>query len=154
MKNIYYYDTKIGKIAIVENGEGITNIYPAEMLKVDEMEKKETELIKEAVKQLNEYLDGKRKEFDIPLTPEGTEFQKKVWNELINIPFGVTMSYKEIAEKIGNPKAARAVGMANNKNPILVIVPCHRVIGSNGALVGYACGLDVKKELLKIESSI
>lgn len=153
MKNIYYYNTKIGKIAIVENGEGITNIYPAEMLKVDGMEKKETELIKETAKQLNEYLDGKRKEFDIPLMPEGTGFQKKVWNELINIPFGVTMSYKEIAEKIGNPKAARAVGMANNKNPILIIVPCHRVIGSNGNLTGYACGIETKKKLLNIEKN-
>lgn len=154
MKSIYYYNTKIGKIAIVENGEGITNIYPAEMLEIDKIEEKETEIIKETAKQLNEYLEGKRKEFTIPLAPEGTDFQRRVWNELIKVPFGITVSYKDIAERIGNPKASRAVGMANNRNPILIIVPCHRVVGSNGSLVGYACGLEVKKELLKIEDSI
>ncbi|WP_066874363.1 methylated-DNA--[protein]-cysteine S-methyltransferase [Clostridium mediterraneense] len=152
MKSIYYYNTKIGRIAIIENSGGITNIYPSEMLEIDKIEEKETKLIKETAKQLNEYLDCKRKEFTIPLAPEGTDFQKRVWNELIKIPFGTTVSYKDIAEKIGNPKAARAVGMANNKNPILIIVPCHRVIGSNGNLTGYACGIEIKKKLLNIEN--
>ena len=132
MRNIFYYNTKIGRIGIEEN---------------------ETALLKEAIKQLNEYLDGKRTLFDLPLEPKGTEFQKKVWNALKEIPFGETRSYGEIAKIIGNEKASRAVGMANNKNPIAIIVPCHRGIGANGKLVGYAGGLDLKKKLLQLESN-
>ena len=97
---------------------------------------------------------GKRKEFDLPLLLKGTPFQKQVWEALLNIPFGETRSYKQIAEAIGNPKAVRAVGMANNKNPLLIVVPCHRVIGANGKLVGYAVGLDKKEFLLKLEKSL
>lgn len=89
--------------------------------------------------------------FDLPLDARGTEFQKKVWNELLRIPYGETKSYKDIAVAIGNEKACRAIGMANNKNPIPIIIPCHRVIGSNGKLVGYAGGLNVKEKLLNIE---
>ena len=111
----------------------------------------ETVLIKKANKQLQEYFSGKRKIFDLPLAPTGTEFQQKVWSSLRKIPYGTTNSYKEIAESIGNIKASRAVGMANNKNPILILIPCHRVIGTNGKLVGYAGGIDVKEKLLKIE---
>lgn len=111
----------------------------------------ETVLLKRANKQLQEYFSGKRKIFDLPLAPSGTEFQQKVWSSLQKIPYGKTNSYKEIAESIGNIKAARAVGMANNKNPILILIPCHRVIGANGKLVGYAGGLEVKEKLLKIE---
>ena len=98
-----------------------------------------------------EYLNGKRKSFDIKYEINGTEFQKKVWKELTDIPYGETRSYKEIAVAVGNPKASRAVGMANNKNPIAIIVPCHRVIGSDGKLVGYAGGLDMKRALLTLE---
>lgn len=111
----------------------------------------ETALIKEAAKQLNEYLGGKRRVFDIPLALEGTPFQKAVWKALTDIPYGETRSYREIAESIGQPKACRAVGMANNKNPAAIFVPCHRVIGSNGKLVGYAGGMDVKEKLLALE---
>ena len=108
-------------------------------------------MIKKAYTQLEEYLSGKRTEFDIEIEKIGTEFQKKVWKELLNIPYGETRSYKDIAIAIGNEKACRAVGNANNKNPIAIIVPCHRVIGSNGSMTGYAGGLDIKEKLLKIE---
>jgi methylated-DNA-[protein]-cysteine S-methyltransferase len=101
--------------------------------------------------QINLYLAGKLKSFDVPLDLYGTEFQKRVWNELLKIPYGSVRTYKDIAESIGKPKAFRAVGGANNKNPIPIIIPCHRVIGSNGELVGYGGGLEYKIKLLQIE---
>jgi methylated-DNA-[protein]-cysteine S-methyltransferase len=113
----------------------------------------ETPLIKKTVQQLNEYFNKKRKIFDLPLSPNGTEFQQKVWNCLQKIPYGETCSYGELAKMIGNPKASRAVGMANNKNPIVIIIPCHRVIGADGSLTGYAGGLDIKKILLGLETA-
>lgn len=153
MKYIFYYNTKIGRIGMEENGVAITRLdFINKDAQEEIIEKQETVLLKEAIKQLNEYLDGKRTLFDLPLEPKGTEFQKKVWNALKEIPFGETRSYGEIAKIIGNEKASRAVGMANNKNPIAIIVPCHRVIGANGKLVGYAGGLDLKEKLLKLES--
>lgn len=105
----------------------------------------------ETFNQLDEYFSGKRKEFNLKLNPQGTEFQKKVWNALTKIPYGEVCSYKDIAIAVGNVKACRAVGMANSKNPISIVVPCHRVIGISGKLVGYAGGLDTKDELLKLE---
>ncbi len=150
MMNVIYYDTEIGKIKIEENGGAITKI---EFMgqEIQEELGNETELLKETVKQLEEYFRGVRKDFDLPLEPNGTEFQRRVWKSLIEIPYGETRSYSEIAKAIGNEKACRAVGMANNKNPIPIIIPCHRVIGVNGKLVGYAGGLDVKEKLLKLE---
>lgn len=118
---------------------------------VEGIPEKRTAFLAETERQLSEYFSGKRREFDLPLAPEGTPFQLAVWQALQTIPYGHTCSYGEIAEKIGNPKAARAVGMANNKNPISIIVPCHRVIGANGALTGYGGGIDIKKFLLEIE---
>ncbi|MEG0919389.1 MAG: methylated-DNA--[protein]-cysteine S-methyltransferase [Anaerovoracaceae bacterium] len=112
---------------------------------------KPSRIITKAYKQLEEFLEGKRKKFDLPLNPSGTEFQKSVWKELSNIPYGETKSYKDIAIAIGNPNGCRAVGLANNKNPIPIIIPCHRVVGSNGKLVGYAYGLKLKEKLLNIE---
>ena len=153
MKNVFCYDTKIGRLEIEENGEAITKIDFAKKEIEDDIEKKETLLLKEAIKQLNEYLEGKRNLFDLPLAPEGTEFQNKVWNALKEIPFGETRSYGEIAKIIGNEKASRAVGMANNKNPIMIVIPCHRVIGANGKLVGYAGGVEVKEILLNLEKN-
>jgi len=154
MKNIFYYNTKIGRIGIEENGSAITKIYFINNDEQEEiLEKNETALLKEAIKQLNEYFDGKRISFDLQLQPQGTEFQNKVWKALMEIPFGETRSYGEIAKIIGNEKASRAVGMANNKNPIPIIVPCHRVIGANGKLVGYAGGLDIKEMLLNLEKN-
>jgi len=114
-------------------------------------EQRETPLIKKAAKQLDEYFAGKRKEFDLPLEFNGTEFQKKAWEALLTIPYGETRSYGEIAAQIGSPKAARAVGMANNRNPIVIICPCHRVIGADGSPVGYGGGLPNKEYLLKLE---
>lgn len=104
-----------------------------------------------AAKELSEYFPGNRKEFTVPYKLCGTEFQKKVWQALTEIPYGKTASYEEIAVKIGNPKACRAVGMANNKNKLPIIIPCHRVIGKSGNLTGYAGGLDIKIFLLNIE---
>lgn len=154
MKNIFYYDTKIGRIGIEENGRAITKIYFTNKDNEEEIiNGNETILLKEAIKQLNEYFDGKRSSFDLPMEPKGTEFQNKVWNALKEIPCGETRSYGEIARIIGNEKASRAVGMANNKNPIPIIVPCHRVIGANGKLVGYAGGLDIKEKLLDLEKN-
>lgn len=111
----------------------------------------ETELIKKAAKQLKEYYDGLRRDFDLPLDLQGTPFQLKVWNELLKIPYGQTRTYKQIAQAIGSPKAYRAVGNANNQNRIMVVVPCHRVIGSNGQMIGYAGGIEMKEMLLAIE---
>lgn len=102
--------------------------------------------------ELEEYFAGVRKSFSVPIKPAGTDFQKKVWAALRDIPYGETASYGEIAKRIGNPKACRAVGMANNRNPIAIIIPCHRVIGAGGALTGYAGGLDKKEFLLKLEA--
>lgn len=112
-----------------------------------------TELLSMATIQLDEYLQGKRTTFSLPFKLTGTPFQLAVWKELQNIPYGQTTSYKEIAQKINKPKAYRAVGMANNKNPLPIIIPCHRVIGSNGKLIGYAGGLKLKNYLLELEKS-
>lgn len=112
-----------------------------------------TELLSMATIQLDEYFQGKRTTFSLPFKLTGTLFQLAVWKELQNIPYGKTTSYKEIAQKINKPKAYRAVGMANNKNPLPIIIPCHRVIGSNGKLIGYAGGLKLKNYLLELEKS-
>ena len=148
-----YVNLPVGKIEIIEENEKIIelNIYNEKKNNIIE---KDTKLLLETQKQLKEYFEGKRTKFEIPLNPKGTEFMKKVWKELLNIPYGEVRTYKEIAEKIGNSKASRAVGMANNKNPIPIIIPCHRVIGSNNKLVGYALGLDMKKYLLDLERKV
>jgi len=150
MNNIFFYETEIGIIGIRENSKSITDIFFSKVDTNDNIE--ETYLIKECFKQLKEYFEGNRIKFDLPLETRGTEFQKKVWDELLKIPYGETKSYKDIAIAIGNEKACRAIGMANNKNHIPIIIPCHRVIGSNGKLVGYAGGLNVKEKLLNIEN--
>lgn len=110
-----------------------------------------TKTLEKAFKEIDEFLEGKRKKFTFKIDPIGTEFQKSVWNALLDIPYGEVKSYKDIAIAIGNPKACRAVGMANNKNPIPIVIPCHRVIGSNGKLTGYAYGLVLKAHLLNLE---
>ena len=111
----------------------------------------ENGLNREVIRQLKEYFAGKRREFSLPLSPAGTEFQKKVWSALQEIPYGETRTYKEIAGRCGNEKACRAVGMANHVNPIGIVIPCHRVVGSSGKMVGYAGGLDKKQYLLELE---
>lgn len=109
---------------------------------------------RDVVVQLNEYLQGRRKYFDLPLDLRGTPFQLRVWEELRKIPYGETASYGQVAAAVGVPKGARAVGMANHANPVLLAVPCHRIIGSNGALVGFGCGLDLKQKLLDLEKEV
>lgn len=148
MKSFYLYQASIGKIWIAAD-ENV--IYRISCFEISDVEEKETPVIRDAYKQICDYLHGKRKTFDLLLAPQGTPFQKTVWEELMKIPYGEIRSYKQVAEAIGNPKACRAVGMANNKNPLLIVIPCHRVIGTNGALVGYGGGLDKKSYLLKLE---
>ena len=154
MRNTFLYDTKIGKVGIVDNGHHIIELYFAKDVEMQKIELNETLLLKETAKQLEEYFAGRRKNFDLPLCPEGTVFQKKVWEALETIPYGETWSYKQVAEKVNSPKAYRAVGMANNKNPISILIPCHRVIGASGKLVGYGGGLEIKEYLLNLEQKI
>lgn len=155
MKNAYFYETKLGKIIIAEDGKGITNLSLAPVGRNitldDSYVLDETEPIKEAAKQLMEYLEGTRRKFTVKLNLKGTLFQLRVWEALKEIPYGKTCSYKEVALAAGNGKAFRAVGRANHDNPVMCIIPCHRVIGADGSLVGYAGGLDIKKYLLKLE---
>lgn len=139
--------TPIGNIEITEDNGKIISIKKTEKNIIST----DNKILLQAEKELKEYFDGKRKKFTLPLDLRGTDFQLRVWNVLREIPYGETRSYKEVALAAGNEKASRAVGLANNKNPILIVVPCHRVIGSNGAMTGFACGLDVKKKLLELE---
>ena len=156
-----YLETPIGKLflvaedgCLVELGIQADGSVP-EMGQVGWQEAEvlshEKELLMRATGQIQEYLAGKRTSFDIPICGKGSEFQKKVWKALCEIPYGETRTYGQIAVAIGNPKAARAVGGACNKNPIMIIVPCHRVIGGNGKLVGFGGGLDMKEKLLTLE---
>lgn len=154
MANTFIYDTAIGKVGIRDNGHSITDVYFIQDEENNDVELKETALIKEAARQLGEYFEGNRKDFDIPLEPKGTPFQKSVWEALITIPYGETWSYKQVAQKVNSPKAYRAVGMSNNKNPISIIIPCHRVIGANGKMVGYGGGIPIKEYLLNLEKQI
>jgi methylated-DNA-[protein]-cysteine S-methyltransferase len=175
MKSIFYYQTDLGHIGIAEEDNKITNVFlkpdicqmqDADLNKYSDLKDsteqnscvnsknyclKETDILKEAYSQLYEYLQGKRQVFSVPLAPYGTEFMKSVWKCLCDIPYGETKSYKDIAKAIGNEKACRAVGQANNRNRIPIFIPCHRVIGTNGSLIGYNSGLQVKKLLLEIE---
>lgn len=147
----YFHNTTIGRIGIAEEGGSITNLYFETDAVPQNVEISETEVIREAFRQLNGYLAGDLKTFSLPLTPRGTDFMRIVWKILCRVPFGKTASYKEIAIAAGNPEGARAVGMANNRNPIPIFIPCHRIIGANGKLTGYRGGLDVKKILLELE---
>lgn len=137
----------ITKIVGDENGVSIISV-----LSEGELSTKIPNELQEAVSQLQEYFEGKRKDFDFKLNPKGTDFQQKVWQELLNIPFGKTMSYMDLSKKLGDVKAIRAVASANGKNPLWIVVPCHRVIGTDGSLTGYAGGLWRKKWLLEHET--
>ena len=138
--NYYQYQTVLGLLTICEENDAVIAINVGHYSE-NKGEKRESELIRRTYKQFVEYLDGKRKVFDLPLSLKG-------------IPYGETRSYKQIAVAIGNPKAVRAVGMANNRNPLLIVVPCHRVIGTDGKMVGYAAGMDKKEFLLRLEGSL
>ncbi|MCT4597898.1 MAG: methylated-DNA--[protein]-cysteine S-methyltransferase [Vallitalea sp.] len=155
---MYYtiLDTMFCEMVLVGDEQGLTNIY----LNTEHINGKieisdkwilNNDFFVDIINELNEYISGERKVFSVKLNLEGTEFQKKVWNELIKIPYGKLYTYKQIATLVGNENASRAVGTANNKNPIPIIIPCHRVIGSNGKLVGYAGGLKLKEQLINHE---
>ncbi len=146
------YNSPLGIITIVEQNSKVVEIcfgkkYTSELINTP------TPLLETAAKQLDEYFAGKRKYFNLPIEPKGTNFQLKVWNELLRIEYGMTKSYKDIATAIDNPKACRAVGQAIHNNPIAIVIPCHRVVGSNGELTGYAAGIDIKKGLIALENS-
>ncbi len=150
MKKFAIYETKLGYFKMEYDDGNITFFKKIFDESITDFGTK-TKLTDKAYTQLLEYFDGKRKQFDVPYKLTGTDFQVKVWSALCDIPYGETRSYKDIAKAVGNEKASRAIGMANNKNPITVIVPCHRVIGANGKLVGYAGGLEMKEFLLNME---
>ena len=150
MKHTAFIKTTLGMMGISETAGFITELFFAKDVREISGGQK-TPLLEKAEKQIKEYLDGTSRAFDLPLAALGTEFQRAVWEALGRIPYGETRSYKQVGEMIGRPDASRAVGMANNKNPILILTPCHRVVGSDGKLTGYAAGLDVKKQLLELE---
>jgi len=147
-----YYKSEIGLIEIIGTESGILSVHFME-----EKSKNSFEIhpcLEECIEQIDEYFRGKRREFSINLQLQGTDFQKKVWSQLMKIPFGETLSYKDVAASIGNEKAVRAVGNANGRNKIAIIIPCHRVIGSNGKLIGYASGVWRKEWLLLHEKRV
>ena len=151
MTKNFYYKSPIGILEIELKNDTIQRLRVIESYsKISER----TGYFAEVVKQLDEYFAGKRTKFELNIYPKGTEFQKKVWVELLKIPYGKTKSYQEIAEAIGKPNAQRAVGSACNKNPILLLIPCHRVISKTGKLTDFACGVHRKEQLLKMESNL
>jgi methylated-DNA-[protein]-cysteine S-methyltransferase len=146
-----FYQSPVGTLEIVSDHESILEInFVRNAFKQHptQLGKYATPIIKQCITELREYFEGKRQHFDVPINPQGTDFQKSVWNELLRIPYGTTTSYLNIAKSIGDVNAIRAVGTANGKNPIAIIIPCHRVIGNNGSLVGYSGGMENKKWLL------
>ena len=152
MPQLMYLESPLGRLTLVEEEGSLTHVVFADSkLPPADYQKAETPLLKKVAKQLNEYFAGQRRDFDLPLAPSGTEFQKECWQALCAIPYGQTCSYGDIAKQVGRPKAVRAVGQANHNNPISVIIPCHRVIGANGKLTGYGGGLDKKELLLNLE---
>ncbi len=160
-ENLYISSSKIGGInfQIIASKKGIKQLH---FIKKNDKSKHD-KIIKlqpddpymfGVFNQLEEYFKRKRKEFDIPLDIEGSDFQIKVWNELLNIPYGKTISYKQLSKRLGNPKLLRAVGKANSSNPVAIVIPCHRVINTNGDLGGYAGGLEIKEKLLELEGCL
>lgn len=151
-----FFRSPIGEIMLTSNGSALTGLYNENArhspnVSSEWEETDELSIFKTAKTQLREYFDGERKSFDLQFETAGTQFQKEVWEQLLKIPFGETLTYRDIAHRIGRPKAVRAVGAANGKNPISIMIPCHRVIGRNGNLTGYAGGLDRKNFLLELE---
>ena len=157
MSRIYYttMESPVGTLRLVAEELGLRTVWFVRGRKDEKPDaewKEDGAFFVEVIRQLNAYFAGELKEFEIPLLMLGTDFQKRVWKALLTIPYGETMSYGELAKKIGEPKAVRAVGAANGRNPIPIIVPCHRVIGSDGSLTGFGGGLENKKKLLELES--
>jgi len=159
--NTYYsfWRSPIGRVLMISDGQALTGLYLENQKyhpTLDErwIQNNDLEIFQSAEKQLTEYFAGKRTDFDLAFKFDGTDFQREVWNQLSKIPFGETISYLELAQRIGRPKAVRAVGQANGRNPISIMVPCHRVVGMNGSLTGYGGGLVRKEYLLKHEEQI
>ncbi len=157
MNQFTYYQSPYGQITLQANEKGLLGAWfeiqttqPKDLGNYCE----DSPILNEATQQLTEYFSGNRTKFDLPLAATGTAFQQLVWQALCRIPYGETWSYQQLADEIGNPKAVRAVGLANGKNPISVIVPCHRVIGKSGKLTGYAGGVETKQKLLELEKAI
>ena len=150
----YICPSPIGPLTLEEENGALTALrfHPALPRDATTMALPSTPLLRQAAAELREYFAGQRRQFTVPLTPKGTPFQQKVWSALQTIPYGETCSYKAIAAMVGNEKACRAVGMANHRNPLPIFIPCHRVVGANGKLVGYAGGLDAKTFLLELET--
>ncbi len=158
---MYYtwVESPIGRLLLISNGDSLTGLYMtdpkhAEPIQSDWHEDTNAQPFPQTRKQLEEYFQGKRKEFDLPIELRGTNFQKRVWQALSGIPFGITISYKQLAMRIGNPASVRAVGQANGNNPVSLIVPCHRVIGADGSLTGYGGGIERKAALLEFEQAV
>ena len=142
-------DTPVWQMALECQGEYLTALYlPHHHMGPSGIE---TPLLERGRAELEEYFQGKRQEFDLPLAPNGTPFQQKVWSELAKVPYGTVVTYGELAARVGSPKACRAVGQANHNNPLPIFLPCHRVVGAKGALTGYAGGLELKQWLLRLE---
>lgn len=148
-----YYSSPIGLMKIDSDDQFVTSIHFLDEAPDENVQYQANDLVQDCIVQLREYFEGKRKEFDLPLKPSGTEFQQHVWSKVSDIPYGETTSYGLIAKLLGDNKLSRAVGLANGANPIPIIIPCHRVIGNDGNLTGYAGGLDRKKWLLNHEQS-
>jgi len=147
-----YFTSPIGTIEIKGNDNGISSVHFIDSEKKESTDNSEN--LQSCINQLKEYFKGNRSQFDLKLNPEGTEFQKRVWDKLLEIPFNTTVNYLQIANRLGDPKVIRAAASANGKNPISIIIPCHRVIGSDGSLTGYASGLHRKKWLLAHENPV
>lgn len=148
-------ETPVGPVTVTASDDAVTGLRFGTELPEDSLlcrEEDATPLLRETARQLREYFAGKRRSFTLPLAPQGSEFQKKVWKALQTIPYGETRTYKQIAEQIGHNLAFRAVGMANNRNPIGILIPCHRVIGYDGKMTGYAAGIGIKEQLLALET--
>ena len=153
MKKAWSYETVLGAMTLAENGQGgLTDVTVRRELG-GQVEWQRTPLLDEAARQMEEYLAGRRKAFDLPLAPVGTPFQQRVWAALRAIPYGETRTYQQIAQAAGSPKGFRAVGMANHANPLLIVVPCHRVIGKDGSLTGFGGGLPLKERLLALAAA-
>ena len=147
----FIYDSPIGPLTLIASEEGLVALEFGKKKRKDCID--DSKRLAPYRKQLDEYFAGKREDFTIPLDIRGTDFQKRCWQQLLKIPYGQTRSYRQIAEAVGNRNAVRAVGLANGQNPIAIIVPCHRVIASDGTLCGYGGGLDIKEELLRLEGA-
>ena len=151
MRPVLYREYPIGTLGLMDDGQGLSRVFLKREGTGDDFPEGETPLTAQAAAELDEYFGRRRNTFTVPLSPHGTQFQLAVWKALRDIPYGQTRTYGEIAGLVGRPRAARAVGMANHDNPLLIFTPCHRVVGKDGALTGFACGLEVKRRLLELE---